>query len=137
MTDILSKLSIKTSVFTIVVLVVLVVAMMFGIPAYSRYEQRKNATNALTITKTKIQNAILNTTLTRQNDALNLTVAKATAQSQAVISSTLTPLYIQYETTQALTALAASGSNVVVYFPDSTNSLPFTTTTSNKAPSHP
>jgi hypothetical protein len=88
-----------------------ILGLMFLLPAYNRYQARANAKNE-TITSIKQIKIAKNLALARYQTAIGL------KRSQDEIRKTLTPLYVQFELTQALQAIATSGSNdTVIYLP--------------------
>lgn len=91
--------------------VICIVALMFLLPAYSRYQARANARNETLTSKKQVQIAI-NLAQARYQTSIGL------KRSQDEIRKTLTPLYVQFEMVQALQAVATSGkNNTVVYLP--------------------
>lgn len=105
--------------FVLGVLVVIIVGMMFGIPAFNRYQARANAHNETITARKHVQIATLEAQA-RYRTSIGL------RRAQDEIRKTLTPLYVQFEMVQALQAIATSGSNAtVVYLPtDPKNGLP-------------
>jgi hypothetical protein len=108
--------------------VVFIIALMFLIPAYSRYQARADARNETVTSKKQILIA-RNLAQARYRTSIGL------KRSQDEIRKTLTPLYVQFELTQALQAIATSGSNdTVIYLPtDPKTGLPVVPT-SNTTP---
>lgn len=98
---------------------ILILGLMFALPAYNRYQARENAKNE-TITSIKQIQIAKNLAAARYATSIGL------RKSQDEIRKTLTPLYVQFEMTQALQAIATSGSNdTVIYIPtDPRNGLP-------------
>jgi hypothetical protein len=100
--------------------------------AYKRAEQRANAENLVRVTRIEIGRA--------QQEALvahaQVAAAKADAEkqyqeaigvrrAQDVISSGLTPQYLQYEAIQAQKAVATSGrNNTLIYLPSGSGGVP-------------
>ncbi len=92
-------------------ILVVILALMFALPAYNRYQARANAKNE-TITSIKQIQIAKNLAQARYQTSIGL------KRSQDEIRKTLTPLYVQFELTQALQAIATSGSNdTVIYLP--------------------
>ena len=101
----------KVWMFGIGFVSVVILALMFLLPAYNRYQARANANNE-TITSTKQIKIAKNLAKARYETSIGL------RRSQDEIRKTLTPLYVQFELTQALQAIATSGSNdTVIYLP--------------------
>lgn len=103
----------------IFLVLVVIVGLLFAIPAYSRYQARANAKNE-TITSQKQIKIAENLARARYQTAIGL------KRSQDEIRKTLTPLYVQFELVQALQQIATSGSNnSIIYLPTNpTNGLP-------------
>jgi hypothetical protein len=97
--------------------------MMFGFPAYNRYQARANAHNETLTARKHVQIARLEAQA-RYQTSIGL------RRSQDEIRKTLTPLYVQFEMVQALQAVATSGKNsTVVYLPtDPKSGLPIVPT---------
>jgi hypothetical protein len=115
----------------IVIVLGIILGLMFALPAYSRYQARANAKNE-TITSIKQIQIAKNLAQARYQTSIGL------RRSQDEIRKTLSPLYVQFELTQALQAIATSGSNdTVIYLPtDPKNGLPVVPT-SNVKPQQP
>lgn len=113
---------------TIVGIIVFIIALMFLLPAYSRYQARANAKNETLTSKKQIRIA-KNLALARYQTAIGL------KRSQDEIRKTLTPLYVQFELVQALQQVATSGhNNSIIYLPTNpANGLPVVPT-SNTTP---
>lgn len=89
----------------------IILGLMFALPAYNRYQAQANAKNE-TITSLKQIKIATNLARARYRTSIGL------RKSQDEIRKTLTPLYVQFELTQALQAIATSGSNdTVIYLP--------------------
>jgi hypothetical protein len=106
-----------------------ILGLMFALPAYNRYQARANAKNE-TITSVKQIQIAKNLAAARYETSIGL------KRSQDEIRKTLTPLYVQFELTQALQAIATSGSNdTVIYLPtDPKTGLPVVPTSNLKQP---
>jgi hypothetical protein len=114
---------------SIIALIVLVLALMFLLPAYNRYQARQNAHNE-TITSEKQILIAENLAAARYQTAIGL------KKAQDEIRKTLTPLYVQFEMVQALQGIAQSGSNsTVIYLPtDPKTGLPVVPTSNTAQP---
>jgi len=110
-------------------LLIVILGLMFALPAYNRYQARANAKNE-TITSVKQIKIARNLAQARYQAAIGL------KRSQDEIRKTLTPLYVQFELTQALQAIATSGSNdTVIYLPtDPKTGLPVVPTSNKEGP---
>lgn len=129
--------SIILAVITVFVVVsLLLLAIFAGIPTYSRWNSRahraqnrsqalKDANNEVTITNIKIGTTKQKVSIAQQEAAIRFEQAKGIRESQDEIAKTLTPLYVQFELSQALKDIALSGrNNSVIYIPIGPNGLP-------------
>jgi hypothetical protein len=110
-------------------ILMVILGLMFLLPAYNRYQARANAKNE-TITSIKQIKIAKNLAQARYQTSIGL------KRSQDEIRKTLTPLYVQFELTQALQAIATSGSNdTVIYLPtDPKTGLPVVPTSNALQP---
>lgn len=122
-----------------IALVALIVGMLFGFPAYSRYQKRANAKNQVQVNHIIIQQQAQRVFITKQEANIRYQQSIGIRRAQDEIRSTLTPLYVQFELVQALQAIATSGSNdTVIYLPtDPKNGLPVVPTSNTTTPSVP
>ncbi|WP_331732140.1 hypothetical protein OG613_47510 (plasmid) [Streptomyces sp. NBC_00015] len=129
----------RLAVLGAVVLVALVAGIMgsiAGYKAFSRYQDTADAKNRATVAKIKANNDVQVTAIQIKNQEQRVKVAKQQAQirfenakgvreAQDEIAKTLTPLYVQFEMTEALKEIAKSGKNSsVVYIPSGANGVP-------------
>jgi hypothetical protein len=126
----------KAAVVTLTVIasiVFLILLGMFGVPAYDRYQARADARNQVKVSAIKIQNQAQRVLIAKQSAQIRYQNSVGIRKAQDEIAKTLTPLYVQFEMTQALEAIAISGkNNSVIYIPTSpTNGLPVVPTTNN------
>lgn len=121
----------------IVLLIVLLFTLIFvGLPTWSRWNQRahrnqsrsqllKDAQNQVTITNIQIGTTKQKVAIAKQEAAIRQAQAVGIREAQDEISKTLTPLYVQFELSQALKDIAVSGkNNSVIYIPIGPNGLP-------------
>lgn len=116
-----------------VVLIVagLILGAMFGLKAYSRYQKRQDASNAVAVTKINIQKAQQQAQVNYAQIAATKAEAEKKYQesvgirrAQDEIQKTLTPLYIQHEAVQAQLAMAHSQNHTLIWAPAGTNGAP-------------
>ena len=93
-----------------------VVALMFLLPAYARYQKRANAENRVKVSAIQIRNQEQRVLIAQQQAQIRLQNAIGIRKSQDEIAKTLTPLYVQFEMTEALKQIAMSGKNNSVVF---------------------
>jgi hypothetical protein len=99
-------------------IVVLVIVLMLTIPAYSRYQARADANNRVKVSAIEIRNQKQRVKITKQQADIRYQQSVGIKRAQDEIRKTLTPLYVQFEMTQGLQAIATSGKNdTVIYLP--------------------
>jgi hypothetical protein len=108
---------------------------MLVIPPYHRYQKRADAQNQVKVSAIQIRNQEQRVKIAKQHAEIRYQNSIGIRESQDEIAKTLTPLYVQFEMTQALQAIATSGkNNSVIYIPTSpTSGLPVVPT-SNTTP---
>jgi len=131
----MSKQSVGGVLFLAGAVVAGIVALMFLFPTYTRYQKRANAQNQVKVSAIQIQNQEQRVKIAKQHAQIRYQNSIGIREAQDEIAKTLTPLYVQFEMTQALQAIATSGkNNSVIYIPTSpTSGLPVVPT-SNTTP---
>lgn len=140
---------VKVWSFGIGVVLALVMLLLLVIPTYDRYQNRADNNQKRTQTLLFAQNRVQVSNIEIRNQAQRVKIAKQQAdiryqsavgirRAQDEIRRTLTPLYVQFELTQALQAIATSGRNdTVIYLPTSpTTGLPVVPTSNTPTPQH-
>lgn len=115
--------------------IVLVVFVLFGLTAatksFQRYQKRADAENNVKVTEIQIRNQEQRVQIAKQKAQIRYQNAIGVRRAQDEIARTLTPLYVQFEMTEALKEIASSGqNNTVVYIPSGANGIPLVSTTS-------
>lgn len=112
-----------------------IVALMFMVPWYSRYQKRANAKNQVKVSAIQIHNQQQRVKIAKQHAEIRYQNSIGIREAQDEIAKTLTPLYVAFEMTEALKAIATSGNNnSVIYLPTNpSNGLPVVPT-SNSIP---
>lgn len=110
--------------------------LMIVIPPYNRYQKRADAQNNVKVSAIEIQNQEQRVKIAKQHAQIRYQNSIGIRESQDEIAKTLTPLYVQFEMTQALQAIATSGrNNSVIYIPTSpTSGLPVVPTSNTTPP---
>jgi type II secretory pathway pseudopilin PulG len=113
-----------------------IIALMFLVPTYGRYQKRANAQNQVKVSAIQIQNQEQRVKIAKQHAQIRFQNSIGIREAQDEIAKTLTPLYVQFEMTQALQAIATSGkNNSVIYIPTSpTSGLPVVPTSNTTPP---
>lgn len=110
--------------------VCVLVALMFLLPTYSRYQKRANANNSVKVSEIEIRNQEQRVQIAKQKAEIRRQESIGIREAQDQIAKTLTPLYVQFEMTEALKAIALSGqNNSVVYLPSGAAGIPLVSTT--------
>lgn len=106
-------------------LAAIILGLMFGLPAYSRYQKRANANNNVQVSNIEIRNQEQRVAIAKQQAEIRKQNAIGVREAQDEIAKTLTPLYVQFEMTEALKEIAASGSNnTTVFIPSGPSGIP-------------
>ena len=110
------------------VLVVIVVgaifAILFGIPAYNRYQRVLNQQNEIRVNEMKIHQTEQLVKVEQQKAQIKVEEAKGIAEAQKIINTTLTDRYLQHEAIQAQMEMANSPNHTQIYIPVGTNGIP-------------
>jgi hypothetical protein len=127
---------IRNWLIVIFLLIGLIVGLMFAIPAWSRYQARADANNRVKVSNIEIRNQAQRVRIAKQQAQIRYQNAVGIREAQDEIRKTLTPLYVQFEMTQGLQAIATSGKNdTVIYLPtDPRSGLPVVPTSNTTAP---
>lgn len=128
-------------------LVIVCLGGAFGCSTYNRYQTRANNNQARNQTLLFAKNRVQVSNIEIRNQAQRVKIAKQQAdiryqnsvgirRAQDEIRKTLTPLYVQFEMTQALQSIATSGkNNSIIYIPTSPSSgLPVVPTSNTTKP---
>lgn len=127
---------VKYVVAGVLSIVALIVVLMIALPTYNRYQARANANNRVKVTAIEIRNQAQRVKIAKQQADIRYQQSIGIKRAQDEIRKTLTPLYVQFEMTQALEAIATSGqNNSVIYIPTSpTSGLPVVPTNNTVSP---
>lgn len=122
-----------------IILVIMLVVVAGG--AVGRWQDRKDrsqnrqqtlldASNKVKVSTIEIKNQNQRIQVAKQQAAIRLENAIGVREAQDEIAKTLTPLYVQFEMTDALKQIAKSGRNSsVIYLPSGANGIPLVATT--------
>lgn len=115
--------------FSLIVTVALLVGGAAGCKGFNRYQQRADAQNRVKISGIEIKNQAQRVLITKQQAQIRQQAAVGVREAQDEIAKTLTPLYVQFEMTEALKSIASSGkNNTVIYIPSGANGIPLVST---------
>lgn len=125
--------NVATATFGLVLAFALIFGLVFGCPAYFRYQKRANANNNVKVSAIQIRNQEQRVKIAKQQAQIRLQTAIGIRKAQDEIQSTLTPLYVQFEMVDALKNIARSGkNNSVVYIPSGANGIPLVSNVSGQ-----
>lgn len=112
-------------VVTIITVIAIVLAAMFGLPAYGRFQTLANERNQVTVNDIQIQQTEQLVQVEKQKAQIKIQEAKGIAAAQRIINGTLTPQYLQHEAIQAqLTAAENSSHTETIYVPAGQQGIP-------------
>ena len=117
--------------FVAIVVVAVVSGLMFGVPTYTRYQQRQDAQNQVAINTIVIQQQEQNIQVEQQKAQIRVVDAKGIAKAQNIIAASLTDSYLQYLAIDAQKAMANGANHTEVYIPVGTNGIPLVKTIGN------
>lgn len=118
------------------VAIIALCGIVFGVKAFSRYQSVQDANNRATVARIAAENeAKVNSLriaaqeqkvkITEQDAQIRITEAHGIKEAQDIISSTLTPLYVQMEMIRGMEKIASDGkNNTVIYIPVGPQGLP-------------
>lgn len=113
----------------VLVLVIVMFGLAAGVKSFHRYQQRADANNAVSVSNIEIRNQEQRVQIAKQQAEIRKQTSIGIREAQDQIAKTLTPLYVQFEMTEALKAIATSGSNnSVIYFPAGAGGIPLVST---------
>lgn len=127
-----------TAVGALAALTLLIGGGAAGCKSYSRYQSRQDVKNDVVNSQVKAKNQVrLNqieigqqqqrVKIEQQKAQIRFEKSKGIREAQDEIAKTLTPLYVQFEMTEALKEIALSGKNSsVIYIPTGPDGLPVT-----------
>lgn len=117
---------IGAAVFSIIMFLVILFGFLAIVKTYSRYQKRADANNNVRVTAIEIRNQEQRVLIAKQKAEIRKQDAIGIREAQDEIAKTLTPMYIAYEMTVAMQAIATSGTNnTVIYIPTNPkNGLP-------------
>lgn len=124
------------AIVTLLALIGVIMGAIAGFKAFGRHQAMSDAKNQAQVALVKANNNVRVTEIEIKNQGQRVKVAQQQAQirfenakgireAQDEIAKTLTPLYVQFEMTEALKEIAKSGKNSsVVYIPSGANGVP-------------
>ena len=102
----------------LVLAVVLCVGGAAGCKSFNRYQVRADANNNVKVSNIEIRNQEQRIQIAKQKAEIRRQDSIGIREAQDEIAKTLTPLYVAFEMTQAMQAVATSGqNNTIIYVP--------------------
>ena len=117
----------------LLLIVALVAAVMFGLPAYGRYQARQNEANQIQINALRIQQTEQLVQVEKQKADIRIVDAEGIARAQSIINATLTDRYLQHEAITAQEHMANSPNHTTIYIPAGQNGIPLVKTVDEQA----
>lgn len=108
--------------------------LLFGLPAYGRFQAIQTAENQVQLNNIAIQQQSQLIQVEQQKAQIRVVEAGGIAQAQQIINATLTDKYLQHEAIGAQQAMANSPNHTTIYIPSGQNGIPVVRTTSDTAP---
>jgi hypothetical protein len=102
--------------------------LAWGMPAYSRYQDRANAENQVTLNDIQIRQTQQLVEVEKQKAAMRVADAQGIAEAQKIINATLSDRYLQHEAIQAQVTMAQSSNHTTVYIPSGNMGIPLVKT---------
>lgn len=102
--------------------------VMFGVPAFGRYQARQEAENQVAINTIIIQQQEQNIQVEKQKAQIRVVDAQGIAQAQQIIAASLTDSYLQYLAIDAQKAMASGSNHTEIYIPSGANGIPLVKT---------
>lgn len=118
----------KSYIFIGLGVIVVVAVMLFGFPAYNRYQARADANNQTTLNEIAINQQDQLIQVEQKKAQIRVADAQGIDQSQKIIASSLTSSYLQYLAIQAQQAMAQGTNHTEIYIPVGTNGIPLVVT---------
>ena len=116
------------NVYSITAMVILgagaIAGCSFAIPAFSRYQHRADAANAVAVTEIQIRNTDQLVEVEKKKADVRVAEAHGIAESQRIISTSLTENYLQYLAIGAQKEMAHGANHTQIYIPSGPNGIP-------------
>lgn len=105
-------------------IVVFLGILMFGWPAYNRYQALLNAQNKVHVTEIEIANTQQLIDVEVKKAEIRVAEARGIAQAQQIINATLTDKYLMHEAIKAQERMAGSPNHTQIYIPVGQGGIP-------------
>lgn len=101
-----------------------IIGIMFGIPAFSRYQTLQDERNGILVNEIRIKQQEQLIQVEKQKADIRVQEAIGIAKSQEIISGSLNTNYLQYLAIQAQEKMAESPNHSTIYIPSGNNGIP-------------
>lgn len=116
---------IGASIAGVLILIVACFGLFAAIKSFHRYQVRADANNQVRVYNIQIRQQAQRVQIAKQNAEIRRQDAIGVREAQDEIAKTLTPLYVQFEMTEALKQIATSGqNNTTVFIPSGPSGIP-------------
>lgn len=112
----------------IFILIIIIFSLMFGIPAFNRYQAVENANNQIAVNNKVIAQTEQLVNVEQQKAKIKIVEAEGIAAAQKIINATLTDKYLQHEAIGAQIKMAGSPNHTQIYIPSGNNGIPLVKT---------
>lgn len=112
----------------LILIIVVILGLAFGIPAWNRYQDRANASNQIIVNEIRIKQTEQLVQVEKQKAQIRVQEATGISDSQKIINATLTDRYLQHEAITAQERMAGSPNHTQIYIPVGTNGIPLVRT---------
>lgn len=117
------------AVFGVVTSLVVILGLMYFLPSYRRNQVLLNERNQTTVNDIQIAQTEQLVKVQTQKAQIQIEEAKGIAESQNIIKTSLTPLYIQYLAIEAQKQQVNGQNHTIIYVPSGNNGIPLVQTT--------
>lgn len=114
--------------FSISLFLLVIILLLFGAPAYGRYQRLQNEHNQTRVNDIKIAQTRQLVQVAEQTKQITIVNAHGIAASQKIINGTLTNQYLQYLAIDAQKAEVSSPNHTIIYVPAGDNGIPLVQT---------
>lgn len=102
-----------------------IVALMFLLPAYGRYQRLADEQNQVQVNDIQINQTKQLVEVEKQKAQIRIQQAQGIAAAQKIINGTLTPQYLQHEAIEAQLEAAKNSSHTeTIYVPSGNQGIP-------------
>ena len=116
------------TILAVIAILVVIGGLMWGLPAYTRYQARMDSENQVVLNDIQIRQTQQLVEVEKQKAAMRIADANGIAEAQKIINATLTDRYLQHEAINAQIQMAQSSNHTTVYIPAGNMGIPIVKT---------